>query len=1176
MMPATEGQQTALAEIRRIAAASPGALEEISVGLPDKQGGALLVDVSIDCSGIESTQDGLQYRSRERFRIWIPPEFPFGHPSVWTPHTRFAGTPHVQWKKHLCLYQAPSYEWNASDGMYGFFDRLELWLKRAAKNQLDAEGAPLHPPVAYASEWAKTIIPRKDTPEVSGESWFGFAVLRHVSDARADIEDWQPLFSTYPKADVAPAVLLAGRMPFEFPRSVADLLVELEKIGVDKHLLFLILQIGALRTSEDSPMYVILGTPMRGIRGAPKLKQHLTAWRIDKGTTAWLRLKIKATTLQGALDEPDARARVQEIADAAQATITEWASKAEVTWCRVREDRPEIVSRRDIDTPTSWFFGKTVSLWGCGALGGHIAVWLTRAGVRKLILHDNKEVAPGVLARQVYREADLAEPKAIALARYLKLIDPDLEVDSRATNVLVDPLDSDDWTENVDLVIDTTAVSSIRKKLERKWRSQTKRVPVISMLLGHQANCGLVVVSKSFSSGGPSDAIRRLKLVACGRSELKPYSDEFWPVEPRTNLFQPEPGCSEPTFVGSAADVATLAGALLNLAAADIIVAQKSSASGHLVAQANHPSIKISQSHVVVDWEPDLVAVDARGGYEVRISPASWREMRAWISRSARVAGEKETGGLLFGEWDDAARVIWVTEVLGPPPDSQASEEGFVCGVLGTREANTEKAKRSRGSVQYIGMWHTHPVSRATPSSTDLIGMAAILADGSISVTKQLLLIVGETTSSPELGCYVFEREEIIPYRDGVAKFDLQMTTMRRVHPATSRRAERDIGLSLSGGGSRAIAFHLGCLRALRDLGLLDRVEVISAVSGGAVIAAMYAYSNDSFAEFDRRVTAFLRRGLVFDTLRKTLSPLHLLGAGLTVSVPGTLAIASDLTRTGLGTILGLLGLRGHRRPDFVDRIQPPLPRWTSLSTAFRKALRDGVVGDMHLTDARRDAVNVVINACELRTGTAFRFGSRETGCWRYGKVTDANILVAEAVAASAAYPIFLPALHALYEFEDREGVRSHESIVLTDGGVIDNLGITCMEPSRSSEYGYNTYSPETIISCDAGPGIFSDHARPYWWNTRVARSYEAVFRKLQNGAYGRMHEYSQRGDIRAFALIYLGQQDERLPYLPPDLVRRTEVNGYPTDFSPMPQAAIEQITSRGEQLARVLVHRYL
>ncbi|MFZ3224451.1 MAG: patatin-like phospholipase family protein, partial [Xanthobacteraceae bacterium] len=51
---------------------------------------------------------------------------------------------------------------------------------------------------------------------------------------------------------------------------------------------------------------------------------------------------------------------------------------------------------------------------------------------------------------------------------------------------------------------------------------------------------------------------------------------------------------------------------------------------------------------------------------------------------------------------------------------------------------------------------------------------------------------------------------------------------------------ERKIGLALSGGGSRAIAFHLGCLRALNELGLLARVNVLSTVSGGSVIGAYY------------------------------------------------------------------------------------------------------------------------------------------------------------------------------------------------------------------------------------------------------------------------------------------------------------------------------------------------
>jgi hypothetical protein len=36
----------------------------------------------------------------------------------------------------------------------------------------------------------------------------------------------------------------------------------------------------------------------------------------------------------------------------------------------------------------------------------------------------------------------------------------------------------------------------------------------------------------------------------------------------------------------------------------------------------------------------------------------------------------------------------------------------------------------------------------------------------------------------------------------------------------------RDTGVALTGDGSRALAFDLGCLRALHDRGVLDRVRL--------------------------------------------------------------------------------------------------------------------------------------------------------------------------------------------------------------------------------------------------------------------------------------------------------------------------------------------------------------
>ncbi|HMB71070.1 MAG TPA: patatin-like phospholipase family protein, partial [bacterium] len=48
------------------------------------------------------------------------------------------------------------------------------------------------------------------------------------------------------------------------------------------------------------------------------------------------------------------------------------------------------------------------------------------------------------------------------------------------------------------------------------------------------------------------------------------------------------------------------------------------------------------------------------------------------------------------------------------------------------------------------------------------------------------------------------------------------------------------LGLALSGGGFRASLFHVGVLRRLAELGLLQHVKVISSVSGGSITAAQY------------------------------------------------------------------------------------------------------------------------------------------------------------------------------------------------------------------------------------------------------------------------------------------------------------------------------------------------
>jgi len=384
------------------------------------------------------------------------------------------------------------------------------------------------------------------------------------------------------------------------------------------------------------------------------------------------------------------------------------------------------------------------------------------------------------------------------------------------------------------------------------------------------------------------------------------------------------------------------------------------------------------------------------------------------------------------------------------------------------------------------------------------------------------------------------------------------------------------IGLALSGGGSRAIAFHLGCLRALNDKGILDKINVISTVSGGSIIGAMYAYSDCPFEEFEGKIIKILKKGLVFKILRNLVFSPLLFQIPTTMIISGLSALSANSLRFLLSNITILLGKENRGRYSFVDRIQPPFRRWYSRTDSLVKTLTEDVFGSTIITEVKRNNMDVVINACELRTGSAFRFGNRESGCWRFGQLLKNNVTVAEAVSASAAYPVFLPALDRKYKFLKSNSSEVEERIILTDGGVYDNFGITCFDPEKSPDYSYNVYNPDYIISCDAGHGIFSDHVRPYWWSSRMTRTFESVFRKNNDNIKKQFFSYLESGKIKGFILPYLGQLDDSLPFVPDDLVKREEVINYPTDFSAMSEYNIELLSKRGEQLTQLLLDCYL
>lgn len=381
------------------------------------------------------------------------------------------------------------------------------------------------------------------------------------------------------------------------------------------------------------------------------------------------------------------------------------------------------------------------------------------------------------------------------------------------------------------------------------------------------------------------------------------------------------------------------------------------------------------------------------------------------------------------------------------------------------------------------------------------------------------------------------------------------------------------IGLALSGGGARAIAFHLGCLRALEELRLRDRIAVLSTVSGGSVIGALYAVNRDPFPVFEARVRKHLARGFVGPAMRKAVTTPEGVRAlsCLAIIVPLNIALSVVSTAVRLASRVLPRAIRGDR---LRGKIHSPVRRFASRTTILRRVFDEDVYGGAGFRDLPPDAPLLIVNAADLRTGSAFYFSQQSSGSWRLGTLADKDVALGHAVTASAAYPALLPALDETLAFNLKDGTRREERVTLTDGGVYDNLGLAPLWPDRDPRISLNVKNVHTIICCRAGYGPRFDPPTQFL-PARMKSVFFCVHDRAQNAATKRLFDLLEMKKLKGALMPYLGQNDGCLKYPPDDLVTREETFDYPTDFAAMPIAWIDRISLRGEQLTKALIREY-
>jgi NTE family protein len=227
-----------------------------------------------------------------------------------------------------------------------------------------------------------------------------------------------------------------------------------------------------------------------------------------------------------------------------------------------------------------------------------------------------------------------------------------------------------------------------------------------------------------------------------------------------------------------------------------------------------------------------------------------------------------------------------------------------------------------------------------------------------------------------------------------------------KVAEADNSQPEQGIALCLSGGGYRAMLFHVGTLYRLNEAGMLPKLSRISSVSGGSITAGLLGlkwsqltFNNDVATNFEAEVVRPIR-GLA----SKTIDAISIIGG---VLLPGSVA----------------------------DKV----------AGSYRRFL----FGEHTLQDLPNSPI-FVINATNVQSGALWRFRKEFMGDYRVGLIHTPKTDLAVAVAASSAFPPVLSPL--LLELQDEDFTPGSgldlqrppftTDVLLTDGGVYDNLGL--------------------------------------------------------------------------------------------------------------------------------------
>ncbi|MGE4318142.1 MAG: patatin-like phospholipase family protein [Deferribacterales bacterium] len=251
---------------------------------------------------------------------------------------------------------------------------------------------------------------------------------------------------------------------------------------------------------------------------------------------------------------------------------------------------------------------------------------------------------------------------------------------------------------------------------------------------------------------------------------------------------------------------------------------------------------------------------------------------------------------------------------------------------------------------------------------------------------------------------------------------------------------DKKIGLALSGGGVRAMAFHAGLLKYLAENKLLAQVTNISSVSGGSLFTGLVFHSAGNKWPGD---TEYIN--IVMPKIKKLMTTASLQKSSmLDLLKPSNWKNILNRGEVIAQTIESLWGVKS------VLSDLPETPVWT-------------------------------INGTTGENGRRFRFKKGTMGDYKTGYAEAKDFKTAKAMAVSAAFPIGIGPIEietGKYSWEKQTGwntgivekvVPPYKKMHIYDGGLYDNLGSESFYDVGEQKVKSSAKNLDFIIISDAG-----------------------------------------------------------------------------------------------------------